>query len=75
MVPTIIPTPINLKSNNSNDRTVAMIAMSMPIDAIVLPLCAVLGELSLLIPIINSTAARTYAKFVYSKSLFLFEHL
>lgn len=74
MEPIIIPIPISLKSNNSNDTTVAMIATSMPIDAIVLPLCADLGELSLLMPIINRIAAATYARFVYSKMLLSFEH-
>ena len=55
----IIPITINLKSNSSNEITVAIIATSIPNDAIVFPLCAVLGELRRLIPIINKTAART----------------
>jgi hypothetical protein len=33
-----------------------------------------LGELSLLMPIINRIAAATYARFVYSKMLLSFEH-
>jgi len=48
-----------LKSKRSNDATVAIIAISIPIDAIVLPLCAVFGEPSRFIPMINRTAATT----------------
>lgn len=59
IVPMIIPVAINLKSNSSNEMTVAIIATSIPNDAIVFPLCAVLGELRRLIPIINKIAART----------------
>ena len=41
-------------------------AMSIPTDAIVLPLRAVFGELKRFMPRMKRIAARTYAIFVYS---------
>jgi len=50
--------------SKSKEISVAIIATSIPVEAIALPFLAVLGELSLLIPKINRTAERTYARFV-----------
>ena len=55
----IIPIAISLKSNSPKETTVAIIAISIPMDASALPVLAVFGELSLLIPSIKRTAAIT----------------
>ena len=51
-----------------------MIAISIPIDEIALPVRAVFGELSFFIPKIKRTAAKTYARLVYCINLFPLKH-
>jgi hypothetical protein len=65
---------MSLKSNNSKDVIVAIIAISIPIDEIALPALAVFGELNFFIPKINKIDARTYARLVYSIALFPLKH-
>ena len=65
-LPIRIAIPIILKSSTSPAVSVAIMAMSIPNEAIPFPLRAVRGWLSIFIPKIKQTAPTTYAIFINS---------